>query len=667
MKKIERIGIGFENLGIFTTKKMKETSFIEQNKEKWRRFERLSENKQSDPEELSELYLDISDDLSYAQTFYEKRTVRVYLNSLAQRIYSQLHIQKGETFKNLLHTWIITLPLESYRSRKSLGFALGVFLLWTLVGIVSTHFVPDFPKYILTEGYILETEANIRMGNPLKIYEDTDQLSMFIRITTNNIRVAFFAYILGVFFTIGTHIILFQNGIMLGTFQYFFAKKGLLLTSFLGIWIHGAFEISAIVLSAGAGFVLGNGWLFPQSYTRLQSMQIATKRSLKIMLSLIPFIIIAGFLESYVTHNYQRLPDWSKWMLILSSFTIVILYFVVYPIYIARKYPELVHQEPVVVQKPLKPVILPKIRTNLELLADTFRIYRQTFASWSKVVFLGIGFGSGVSWIVNYWMKPDFMQVRYYYDWIGNYRLMLGSGHKDWADFINFTVWSLVFAWIGSYIVFQIQKTYFGTSYSWRAFLKQRYFKIWMGVLLIQIPLAFLPWSLLWLYFFILPLYYLLPFATSNVQVESDVVFSTGWNFSVKSYANGMLIILFIVALTTLFMQPIAYVGSIQSLKYSEDIVYYGEPSMRDLLDLTSEFVMNVSNAINGNGMFWHNVVRWLVYTGFLFLIFPLIIIALHLQTWKEVEKETCIGLRDELEQFGKRKRNMESKLDFEA
>ena len=55
LKKIERIGIGFENLGIFTTKKMKETSFIEQNKEKWKKFQSLTSNQTSDPEEIADL------------------------------------------------------------------------------------------------------------------------------------------------------------------------------------------------------------------------------------------------------------------------------------------------------------------------------------------------------------------------------------------------------------------------------------------------------------------------------------------------------------------------------------------------------------------------------------------------------------------------------------
>ena len=102
-----------------------------------------------------------------------------------------------------------------------------------------------------------------------------------------------------------------------------------------------------IVLAGGAGITAGNGLLFPKSYTRIQSLQLSTKRGLKIMMSLVPFIIAAGFLESFVTANYQVLPNWSKWALILFSFAIILFFYVFYPMYVARKHPELLNQEEV--------------------------------------------------------------------------------------------------------------------------------------------------------------------------------------------------------------------------------------------------------------------------------------------------------------------------------
>ncbi len=303
---------------------MKETDFIEQNKKKWNRFEQLYESKSNDPEELSELYMDITDDLSYAQTFYTKRTVRVYLNQLAQKVYTGVHKQKGESLRKFITVWQKSLPLEIYRSRKTLTFALVAFLIYVLIGVFTTYIDPEFPRTVMGDNYVDMTLENIQKGNPLAVYESDRQIDMFVRITSNNMKVAFITFAVGFLFTIGTHVFMFLNGVMLGAFQFFFYAKGLLVTSFLGIWIHGAFEISAIVLAAGAGITAGNGLLFPGSYTRTQSLQLSTKRGLKIMLSLVPFIIIAGFLESFVTANYQELPNWSKWALIMLSFAIIL-------------------------------------------------------------------------------------------------------------------------------------------------------------------------------------------------------------------------------------------------------------------------------------------------------------------------------------------------------
>ena len=119
---------------------MKETSFIAQNKEKWERFEKLSESDVRDPGELSELFMDITDDLSYAQTFYKRRTVRVYLNQLAQRIYTGVNIQKRETLKKLITVWRVSLPIEIYKARKNLLFALVVFLIWATLSAVTTAY-----------------------------------------------------------------------------------------------------------------------------------------------------------------------------------------------------------------------------------------------------------------------------------------------------------------------------------------------------------------------------------------------------------------------------------------------------------------------------------------------------------------------------------------------
>ena len=69
---------------------MRETGFIKQNKEKWKEFEKTLNYKDKDPDKLNNLFIQITDDLSYSRTFYPNRSVRVYLNNLAQQIFHSI-------------------------------------------------------------------------------------------------------------------------------------------------------------------------------------------------------------------------------------------------------------------------------------------------------------------------------------------------------------------------------------------------------------------------------------------------------------------------------------------------------------------------------------------------------------------------------------------------
>lgn len=641
---------------------MKETSFIDQNKEKWSRFEKLYESQSNDPEELSDLYMDITDDLSYAQTFYRRRTVRVYLNQLAQKVYTGVHKQKGESLKKFITVWKTSLPLEIYRSRKNLLFALVIFLIYIMIGVVTTLIDPDFPRIVLGDGYVDMTLQNIQDGNPLKVYETGDsqeQMAMFVQITTNNMKVAFMTFFVGFFFTIGTHLLLFYNGVMLGAFQYFFHSKGLLITSFLGIWIHGAFEISAIVLAGGAGITAGNGLLFPKSYTRLQSLQLSTKRGLKIMMSLVPFIIAAGFLESYVTANYQVLPNWSKWALILFSFAIILFFYVFYPMYVARKHPELVNREEVGNFVSRKEFNFDKIRSIGEVIADSFRLYRAEFGKFTRInllIVLPLIAAVVIFQDINHY---ELQGTQHYFDWASQLSFMMGYCFINLQDFIVFGVWTLIFAMIFASVFWSVNTI--GESFSWKSFfiyMKRRFFPIWLGNLFLCILVLALP------YYFLIPVVFLLPFfylnaATMGLSTSKNGKYGLGFKYSQKHYGKSLVVLLILILLAMLIMQPIALVFSIQES-------WMTEPPVRDILDMTADFIKRVAQAINPNSdyMVWSNVFRQIIYVLFMLGILPLVIITMAFGFYSEREKIDAFGLRKEFEKFGKRSRIKETSVD---
>ncbi|MGB6037784.1 MAG: stage II sporulation protein M, partial [Cryomorphaceae bacterium] len=75
---------------------MREKRFVEQNQKNWARFEEKSQTQSRvNPEEFSDLFSQITEDLSYARTHYPKRSIRVYLNGIAQNIYLKLNRQRG--------------------------------------------------------------------------------------------------------------------------------------------------------------------------------------------------------------------------------------------------------------------------------------------------------------------------------------------------------------------------------------------------------------------------------------------------------------------------------------------------------------------------------------------------------------------------------------------
>ncbi|NND08832.1 MAG: stage II sporulation protein M [Saprospiraceae bacterium] len=363
---------------------MTESQFISQNREKWRELELLLSRTNRDPDRLHELFISVSGDLSYAQTFYPNRSVRQYLNNLTQQVFDSINTRKTQfQFRELLVFFARRLPAEVHRSRNAFWISLLVFFVSVIIGVVSSAQNDNFSRVILGDNYVNMTEANINNGDPMAVYKDEAKVDMFLGITINNIRVAFFAFILGLLGGVGTIILLMTNGIMLGAFQYMFYTKGLFLTSFLTIWIHGTIEISAIIIAGAAGLILGNGLLFPKTFKRLQSLQQASQQALVVLLGTIPLFIMAGALEAFVT-RYTEMPDFIKVLIIGGSLLIILFMWMYLPARMAKKawIPEVIVAQPNALDEALGSV---KYRSLSENFVLTVAQFRNTLGSYSQV------------------------------------------------------------------------------------------------------------------------------------------------------------------------------------------------------------------------------------------------------------------------------------------
>ena len=312
---------------------MRESAFVRQNYSKWVRFE---QDQTDDPDELAGRFISVTDDLAYAKTFFPKSNTTVYLNGLAARFHQSIYVNKKEKSGRLQSFWTTELPLLFKKHEKQLLYSFLFFVVFCLIGAVSAKYDDSFIRLILSDEYVNMTNENISKGDPFGVYKKEGKFAMFFYIAFNNIRVSFFTYVSGIFVSVGTVYNLVNNGIMLGSFQYYFFSKGLGWQSGLVIWIHGTLEIAAIVIAGGAGLVLGNSILFPKTYKRMVSLTRSAKEGLKIVIGLVPIFVCAAFLEGFVT-RHTEMPLWLSVSILLASLAFIVWYVILYPNYLSQK------------------------------------------------------------------------------------------------------------------------------------------------------------------------------------------------------------------------------------------------------------------------------------------------------------------------------------------
>jgi len=310
---------------------MKEVFFIRQNIEKWKSMEKIVDDVSTvNPAELADTYIELTTDLSFSRAHYPKSRITIYLNNLASALHNQLYKNKKEKYSRIITFWTQEIPEVMAHSQKELLYSFLVFAVCVLIGVVSALNDDSFIRLILGNGYVDMTLRNIENGEPMNVYSSMSELPMFFYIVFNNIYVSFRIFVFGIFTGFGTGLALLYNGIMIGAFQTFFFQHDAGIESILAIWLHGTFEISAIIVAGAAGFALGNGWLFPGTYSRGYAFKQGAKRGLKIIIGLVPVFLLAGFIESFLTRHTEY-PTYIRLSIIIFSLLSVVFYYIVLP------------------------------------------------------------------------------------------------------------------------------------------------------------------------------------------------------------------------------------------------------------------------------------------------------------------------------------------------
>ena len=120
-------------------------------------------------------------------------------------------------------------------------------------------------------------------------------------IFTNNIQVSFLAFATGITAGLLTALVLAYNGILLGVVGALAADAGGGAEFLELVAPHGILEMSLIVVTAAAGIRMGWALVDPGRRPRAKALGDEARRAVLIVLGSIPWFVLAGIVEGFVT------------------------------------------------------------------------------------------------------------------------------------------------------------------------------------------------------------------------------------------------------------------------------------------------------------------------------------------------------------------------------
>lgn len=296
--------------------------FIVKERPYWKKLESLLSRLEADPrrikslEDIKEfhyLYERSAAGLARLTTFSAERELRTYLEQVVARAYAEIHESRRRSHKLSILTYLLqTIPQAFRRQRGCFWLSLSVFLGGALFGALLLTLDPSVKATLLPFEHLLGDPAD-RVAKEESLEQfNAFQSAFAAQLMENNIRVSILAMAMGMTFGIGTLILLFFNGIILGAVALDYIAAGQ--TAFLAGWLlpHGAVEIPAILIGGQAGFVLARGLIGwgNQDSLRVRMRKISADM-LALMVCVVVMLIWAGIVESFFSQYHAPVLPYS--------------------------------------------------------------------------------------------------------------------------------------------------------------------------------------------------------------------------------------------------------------------------------------------------------------------------------------------------------------------
>ena len=287
--------------------------FVERKREAWEQFYRLaSQVERSGVSQLasdeipafSARYREVAADLARARTYRVDPRVIEYLERVVSAGHNALYRTRGRRRAPLFRYLVRDFPAAVV---QSWGYVLAAFLLFAVPGAIGYAIIrahPEQAEELLPPVMVSRAEqAAERQAKGLGYAQSREEDLPVIAsaIISNNISIAFWAFVGGILAGLPTVLVLVTNGLSLGMgFGLFvnYHAGGYLATFVAG---HGVLELTAIFIAGGAGFRVAGALLVPGDRTRRDALVVEGRIAARMVGAVVTLLAIAGTIEGLLS------------------------------------------------------------------------------------------------------------------------------------------------------------------------------------------------------------------------------------------------------------------------------------------------------------------------------------------------------------------------------
>jgi uncharacterized membrane protein SpoIIM required for sporulation len=292
--------------------------FIAEERPKWERLDVVLRGLATDPwrrltlaevRELELLYQRTSADLARLAALAAESDTRRYLESLVGRAHAEIHGGQSRRLRLQPWTWFThTLPQTFRRRIRAFWFAGALTMAGVMFGGLAIAFDPPAKAVIMPFPHLQKSPAE-RVAEEEGAKHDRlsgHKASFSGQLMTHNTRVTLLAMALGLSWGVGTLVLMFYNGVILGAVAVDYVLGGQ--TVFLLGWLlpHGAVEIPAILVGGQAGFVLAGALLGRGQNRRLADrLRAVSPDVVTLCFGAGLMLVWAGFVEAFMSQYHE--------------------------------------------------------------------------------------------------------------------------------------------------------------------------------------------------------------------------------------------------------------------------------------------------------------------------------------------------------------------------